>query len=356
MSAPVRAWGTQVLKLYYANLNYSLVKFRIARRGSQIGTFRYCFLANIRRTACTKTEFDEIRVKAEQMYSKEEGDIIVNVLNTSTVEELKVYRAISQASAKKILQYRTKRNFQTVSELLNIDRMSFNAVKNICDNVLHGSKEESGKKAIVATCTPAITNRECQNVESLVSMDLQQDWVTFVHMDRQFNVLEWYREPLLGAKPPKYNHALFLQCINNFVRKLPKADIYTFENKVLRYQTQPRLVTLAMNMRTIEAMVTALLSVDVEGDLQQKVYTLKNNVVSQYFQLMVGGERVSGQQVVGKLLEGYTVNDIDLIVPERLRASYQQMMAPQREQMCASLMQALVFYKLVVFKKSKQPS
>lgn len=143
--------------------------------------------------------------------------------------------------------------------------------------------------------------------------------------------------------------------VNLLVQRLPKADIYTFENKVLRYQTQPRLVPLALNLRTIEAMTTTLLNAPLYelDSVKLKTYTLKKPVVSAYFGLKVGSEHVSGQTIIANMLDGKVVHNMKVSVPGDLKARYLMMSAAQKEQMCTCLLQALVFYNLIIFKKSK---
>lgn len=306
------------------------------------------------------TKFEALVSEAEALYSAEEKHAIVTTLNNASLQELDEYGGISQVQAKKIIQYRTKRRFESIAELLNLDRISFKTVESMCSSLL--SQKFTSKKSKVRSIAtnPPISASQCQSVKSLVAMSLRQDYITLAHLDRSFRVLDWKRELLFGKTAPKYDHVNFLLAVQNFVKRLPDADIYIMENKLLRYQVKPHMWALILNLRTVEAMLAVLLNSHIRSDncenaeVAQRLFVLKKDAASSYFDMLIGSEAISGQNILLDLLHGKTVCDVSVQVPPHLIENYLRMNSVEREQMCGCFLDALAFYKIVIFKSSKE--
>lgn len=139
------------------------------------------------------------------------------------------------------------------------------------------------------------------------------------------------------------------------VQQLPKADIYVLESQIYRY-TNLRIVPFLTNLRLMEAMLVTLLNPDLAQTCQYRTFFLKPNSVMKFFNLSVGGEKVSCRHIIQDIQRTALperdpkslVSNVD--VPSMLWGTYWNEKSLGQERLSNCLLLAVAFYKLVVLK------
>ncbi|KAK7506441.1 hypothetical protein BaRGS_00002553 [Batillaria attramentaria] len=174
-------------------------------------------------------------------------------------------------------------------------------------------------------------------------------------MSRDLTLESWNTVPLLSKPFHKVDHVLFLEKLLQVVEQLPKSDVYVFESKIYRY-TSLRVVPFLTNLRILEAMLVTLLNSQLAITGQHHAFFLKPNSVMRFFNLAVGGERVSGQHILRDLQRsvhedsGNTSMVADVEVPAGLWEQYWQEQSIGQEKLANCFLLAVAFYKLVVLR------
>lgn len=88
-------------------------------------------------------------------------------------------------------------------------------------------------------------------------------------------------------------------------------------------------------------------SITRKGDGEAVVYILRPQVTGRFFNLMVGGERMSCQDVVKQIASDSHPAVTGVQVSSLLLQSYNEEVESVREQMAHCLLQSLAFYKLL---------
>lgn len=194
-----------------------------------------------------------------------------------------------------------------------------------------------------------------QNLTSLVALELHADSVVFARMSRDLTLESWDMVPLLSKPFQKVDHIMFLEKLLEVIERLPKSEAYVFESKIYRY-TSLRVVPYLTNLRILEAMLVTLLNSNLPTTGQHRAFFLKPNSVMRFFNLAVGGERVSGQHILRELQRtsseegdsGSMISDVE--VPAGLWDQYWSEQSLGQERLANCLLLAVAFYKLIVLR------
>lgn len=133
---------------------------------------------------------------------------------------------------------------------------------------------------------------------------------------------------------------------------IPTADMYVFEERLCR----PRFlsaVPIIITASTLEAMLITLLSSRSENINDRKklnkVYTVKNSAVANYFNLRIGRERVSGQHIISSIIDkNDTLTDFDKIkLNNHLVEMYMESAGVLKEQLCNAFILGLFVLRTI---------
>lgn len=132
---------------------------------------------------------------------------------------------------------------------------------------------------------------------------------------------------------------------------MPEADFYVLEKSGLSAQNS-NLFPVTLHLRTVEAMLYALLQTSCMQHGQYKVLSMARNAVGKYFGLMVGDARTSGLDFVKQLLlESVTQEKPRVNFPKDRVVHYRNILTSKQrreEELCDSLLQAVAFCELLI--------
>lgn len=133
--------------------------------------------------------------------------------------------------------------------------------------------------------------------------------------------------------------------VKKFLEQLPAASLYIMENKVYRY-TNIRIVPFITNLRILEAVIMTMLN----GADENKIYLMKSQTLSNFFNLSVGGERVSGKHIVQDIIDRESTMADGVVLPSHLVNVYLKYDAVQQDKFASCLLLAIAVYKLIILK------
>lgn len=112
------------------------------------------------------------------------------------------------------------------------------------------------------------------------------------------------------------------------------------------------LFPVMAHLRTVEAMLFALLTPGREPERSPKVLNMMRTAVGRHFGLMVGDSRASGAETVRKMMtESVMKQEPRVVFPHNLvvkhRNSFQMSSKNRGEELCDALLQAVAFFELL---------
>ncbi|XP_067136504.1 transcription elongation factor, mitochondrial-like [Centruroides vittatus] len=170
------------------------------------------------------------------------------------------------------------------------------------------NKTPEANKLII---NPVVPPEACGNIKSVVGLDLTLPYLTVSHLSRDMVLHSWERIPV--SNDLKYDiHACYSEAIN-LVSRIPEADVYLMEQKRLRAK---HLTHVPYTIRQTALELFILSQFKHSEDIlptHLKVVTIKNSSLSSVFQIQVGNERVTGQDIIHKLLNKETIPFLPLL-------------------------------------------
>ncbi|XP_071107500.1 transcription elongation factor, mitochondrial-like isoform X2 [Haliotis cracherodii] len=318
------------------------------------------FSSNVLRRCFAQKTFHKDASILDTLYSDAEKEKILDTFNRCNEYELQHTRQLNHHKASSIVKHRKDNgNFQTLSDILLVPGVGILGIQKIC-NVLrtldYETLQEKTSKADFdrVKAEPNISERTCQNVRTLVTLDAQLDGITWTKIDRNLRVEGWDHISLFDKVYLKLDLHQFLEKLLLVKDKLPEADIYVMERKVFR-NINPRMVPFLFNMKILDAMLFTLLNRDFESSGDHKIYMVAPTLVSQFFGLSVGGERVSGQHVLQDIQRMQSDVAMDVDIPHARWDTFKNLNNVQKEKYANSLLLGVAFYKLIVLRSHKLP-
>ncbi|XP_019397969.1 PREDICTED: transcription elongation factor, mitochondrial [Crocodylus porosus] len=291
------------------------------------------------------------------LFSPEQQAAVLQALNTASEEELAAIGELQGTLPADIVEYRLQHGpFGDLPSLLNVPILQLQTLVNVCNFILDSSEEVErregkmqGAKLSTRFFKPKIKNAEA--LSSIVSIVFGPCKIAWAHVDRGLAVHSWEQKEYRFIKGT-YQPAVYLENISSVVSKLPKADVYVLEKKRLSNQNT-NLFPVILHLRTIEAMLYALLHKTLKLDVQDQILGMSRTVVGKHFGLMVGDFRSSGMELVKQLLLEYVTQEQPRIsFPLNKVVTYRNLLSSvtqnREEEMCDSLLQALAFYELLI--------
>ncbi|XP_064594624.1 transcription elongation factor, mitochondrial-like isoform X2 [Liolophura sinensis] len=291
-------------------------------------------------------------------YTDEEKANILDCFNKCSETELMFTKQLNKVKASAVVSYRSKYgNFDNLSTVLKVPGIGILGLQKLCStlkdkNALAVQKLKHLSAVETVRCYPNLAKSECKAVDSIISLELQADRLSWVKMNRDLEVEQWRQSVLFDKPYPRFDHVIYLNQVQDFVSSLPSCSLYTLENKQLRVPSL-KVVPLIVNLKCLETMLITVLNNDVSDAKKHRVHLIKPTMISRYFNLLVGGERVSGQHVVRDILLGQSEIVTDVVIPAKLRDSYFRHESFEQERLSSCLLQAIAFLKLIVCKNDQ---
>ncbi|KAK6169356.1 hypothetical protein SNE40_020427 [Patella caerulea] len=283
-------------------------------------------------------------------YNEEQRQKILQHLNQSTADELFVPRVMLMQRAVAIQQYRsTNGQFNSISDVLNISGIGPLVLEKFCDFIIKSpetlaqEKNDIGiKKFRNSLFNPKLSSEDLKKINNVIAIDLQLDRITWAKMDRDLVLQDWSHALIYHSGYQKFNHAAVLEKLQEITQTMSDADIFVMENKLFRI-TNLKVVPLALNFRVLEAMLLTVLSMS----FNRNVVTSKPNEIGNYYGLIIGGERVSGINLLKDLFQNRSEH-LNCQISNEFRTSYYKAENVQQEYYTNCLLLANAYHKLVL--------
>ncbi|XP_038612948.1 transcription elongation factor, mitochondrial [Tachyglossus aculeatus] len=296
----------------------------------------------------------------ENIFSSEQQHAILRVLNTASAEELAEFRLLRGRKSVNIVEHREKHGpFVDLQNLLDVPLFQYKTTVQVCHSILLPTENEKKEKIQASVplgrlIRPEIERARLKSVKSIVSVVFGSHKLAWAHLDRKLTVLDWQQEECSRLMRGDYASPVYLEEVSSIISMMPEADFYVLEKNRLSLQ-QTSLFPLTLHFHIMEAMLHALLNKTFMQDGQHRVLSLNRITVGKHFGLMVGNNRTSGKDLVKQILTCSVTeaNPHVSFLPDNV-VHYQQMFSPvaqkRDEEMYDSLLQAVAFYELAVFK------
>lgn len=299
----------------------------------------------------------------EDVYNVEEKKNIIDVFNRSGSDDLQSTKLVSKQKADDIVKYRQENgDFHELSCLFKIPGLNSSHIRQMCSKLSTKTPESLLKQKTELSLAkirlyPKLNFKQCEDIESVLSLDLQHSCITWAKLTRDLVLEEWDEIPLFETPPARYEHIAFESTISHAIASLPEASIVLLP----RTNHQPRTVhslPFFLTMQAVEAVLITLINKDYINKHFCKtdkncVYLLRSPVVAKFFDLEVGGVMVSGEYVIKDILDRN--NHTDVTVPAALKTRYLQKEHEQQNAYASALLQAIALIKLVVVKSDYLP-
>ncbi|XP_064638801.1 transcription elongation factor, mitochondrial-like isoform X2 [Lineus longissimus] len=298
---------------------------------------------------------DEFEYTSNPSFTPEQSDKILECFNIWPADSLSNLKYFSQLKADTLVEYREQFGlFEKISDVQSVPGFGVLGLKKLCKAILANEMKvkkitrKSGPKSTVnSICHPRIPASKCLGISNVMALDLQQDQISWVHMDKHMCVLDWHQTVIFDHPPTRYDHALWHQKISSAVSRLPEADIYLLENRIYRYPSL-RVVPFITALRIIESIVITLLNKDYQETENHNVHMMKPHSIAGHFNLNIGGERVSGQHIVRDIINRSSTLAGQVTVNNEHADYFLGLEHQNQESLSRALLLSILFYQKVV--------
>nr|XP_014342592.1 PREDICTED: transcription elongation factor, mitochondrial isoform X2 [Latimeria chalumnae] len=308
-------------------------------------------------SSVSKQSINDTENKLDGCYSSEQRSFILRVLNTASESELATVKLLRGRKSANIIEYRNKHGpLQDLQSLLKIPLFKYKTTVKVCDSILNPSERKEKKINVTKFIKPDVEREKLKNIKSIVSIVFGTRKIAWVHMDRNLMVLDWQQEESHRFMKGYYQPSVYFEEISSVVSQIPEADFFILEKPGISIQNT-NLFPVTLHLRTVEAMLYALLDGKFMQDGQHKALSMVRTAVGKHFELMVGDSRTSGIEVVRQfMLDSVTQQQARVSFPRDIVLRYRNMfelgVREREEEMCDALLQAVAFYELAVFNEA----
>uniref|UniRef100_A0A0B6Y0D0 Transcription elongation factor, mitochondrial n=2 Tax=Arion vulgaris TaxID=1028688 RepID=A0A0B6Y0D0_9EUPU len=192
--------------------------------------------------------------------------------------------------------------FVTLKDLELIKKIGPRSLKNICKQL--AMEDNSPSKELIKNedtlrqfITPELTPSFIESISTVTSMEVCIDSVCYLTMSRDMHVVEWNHINLQGSNQQKQVPSQILDQAYHVLDHLPKSSIVLMENRITRKIT-PLYLQYIFFIGRLQMALQTLINEDLRTSGQHKVFHIKDSFLIKTFDLRVGSERVSGQNIM----------------------------------------------------------
>ncbi|XP_030638696.1 transcription elongation factor, mitochondrial [Chanos chanos] len=291
----------------------------------------------------------------DSYYTPEQREVILQLLNTATESELASVKLLRGRKSVNIVDYR-KRNgpFKDLESVINVPLLKHKSAVIVFNSILHPQEKTVRRKTKIQLAKfirPEIDRALLEDASSIVSIVCGTNKIAWTHMDRAMTVLDWKQKECQNFMKGTYMASTYLEDISNAVSDIPTADFFVVEKPGISIQNTS-LYPVMVHLRTVEAMLFALLGSQREPDTPPKVLNMMRTAVGRHFGLIVGEARTSGAHIVRQMMtESVTKKAPRVTFPHDLLVKYRNSFhigtRSRGDEMCDALLQAVAFYELL---------
>ncbi|XP_029368719.1 transcription elongation factor, mitochondrial [Echeneis naucrates] len=293
----------------------------------------------------------------DDCYTPEQRDAILQLLNTASPSQLASVKLLRGRKSVNIVEYRTKNGpFQNLESVVNVPLLKHKSAVIVFNSILNPVKKARKVRIQLAKfIRPEVDRSWLEDANSIVSIVCGTNKIAWAHVDRGMNLLKWQELDCPNFLKGTYMASSYLTDVSAVVSLLPSTDFYIIEKSSISQSQNTALYPIMAHMRTVEAMLFALLEPKnsvPESNIPPRVLNMMRTAVGRHFGLMVGESRTSGAQTVRQLMTESVTQKLprinfpqDLLVKHR--NSFQIGNRKGGEELCDSLLQAIAFYELL---------
>ncbi|XP_051888923.1 transcription elongation factor, mitochondrial [Pristis pectinata] len=291
----------------------------------------------------------------DDLYTPEQREVILQVLNTASREELAGIKLLRGRKSANIVEYREGHGpFTHLQSLLEVPLFKHKTIMRVCQSIL-SPLQEPGKREKrfhgLKFIKPDVEKKQLLAAKTIVSIVFGIRRIAWAHVDQNLTVLDWNQEESHRYMKGPYLPSLYLEEISSAVSKIPKADFFILEKPSISIQNT-NLFPVTLHLRTIEAMLHGLLGAHYLEDRRHRVLSVVRTAIGKHFQLMVGEARTSGRELVQQLMvDSVTQEHPRVLFPRdalpRYRRLFQKAGPDRGEELCDALLQAVAFYEFL---------
>lgn len=291
----------------------------------------------------------------DSFYTPEQRAAILTLLNTGSETDLSSVKLLRGRKLNSIVEYRTRNgHFEDLESVVKVPRLKHKSAVIVFNSILslgEPKERKTEKLQLEKFIKPAMDKSHLEAATSIISIVCGTNRIAWTHMDRTQTVLDWKQEDCPSFMNGTYMASSYLADVSAVVSNLPTADLFVVEKPGVSSQN-PALVSVMVHLRTVEAMLFALLSCPLQPGSPPRVLNMMRNTVGRHFDLMVGDSRVSGAMIVRQMMtDSLTKKCPRVMFPREMQIRYKgafQMSSRNKEnEMCDALLQAVAFYELL---------
>ncbi|KAG5278958.1 hypothetical protein AALO_G00104600 [Alosa alosa] len=291
----------------------------------------------------------------DAFYTHEQRAAILQLLNNATESELANIKLLRGRKSVNIVEYRSRHGpFKNLESVINVPLVKHKSAVIVFNSILNPPEKKEKRKAKIQLAKfirPEIDRGHLEEANTIVSVICGTNKVAWAHMDRALTVLDWQQQECSSFMKGTYMASTYLEEISSVVSHIPDADFFIVEKPGISMQNTTLFPVMA-HLRTVEAMLFALLTQRQEAGDSPRVLNMMRVAVGRHFDLIVGESRTSGAQVLRQMMtESVTKKAPRVTFPHDLLVKYRnafQMGSHKRgEELCDALLQAVAFYELL---------
>ncbi|XP_073516489.1 transcription elongation factor, mitochondrial [Phyllobates terribilis] len=198
---------------------------------------------------------------------------------------------------------------------------------------------------------PEVSLQRLRATGSIISIVFGLKRLAWAHVDRTRTVRAWQQHEWSQLTRGKQHPDLYLADVSSAVSRLPAADIYILEKSSVSAQNAA-MFPVTLHLRIVEAMLYALLNPGYAAEQEHRVFSVARTTVGKHFDIMVGGTKTSGVDLVQRLVEeaASTQEQPRVRFTPELICQYKHRLHPcgqyRHEEMCDALLQAIAVLEL----------
>ncbi|XP_048871654.1 transcription elongation factor, mitochondrial [Brienomyrus brachyistius] len=291
----------------------------------------------------------------DDCYTPEQRAAILQLLNSASEDELAGVKLLRGQKAINIVEYRNRNGpFRDLESIVNVPLLKHKTATVVFNSIICPQEKKDKRKPkvqIARFIKPEVDRSILKEANSIVSIICGTNKIAWAHVDCALSVLNWQQEDCPNFMRGTYMAAAYLEDVTTVVSRMPAADLFVVEKPGISLQNTS-LYSVMAHLRTVEAMLFALLGAPREPGATPKVVNMMRVAVGRHFGLMVGEARTSGARTVRDMMtDSATRKAPHVTFPHELLVRYRNAFKVgtrnHGEELCDALLQAVAFYELL---------
>ncbi|XP_076640232.1 uncharacterized protein LOC143351968 [Colletes latitarsis] len=245
-----------------------------------------------------------------------------------------------------ILRHNINGTYKSLQNLLLIDKFGHNAIYTYCTSIIAAKLKRMSKTSV----RPIIMMEEIP--ETTLGIHIGPTMISWALINCNFKVLHWDWENYnLNTKNNTYD---LITLVTSVVEKIPNSNIYVIEDFQVMKTKHKKLLNIQHQLSTS---IMASLTLRDGKDNTNNIYVLKPQTSGRIFTLLIGGESICSKYIVNitttdSVIKFSNIKSINMYMNNDMKEKYIQKSSTEQEQMRLSLLKAMSFLILVIYRNN----